>query len=92
MTEQIAASIEDVKSLLDNNRSLSIALLSRRLKDLENGVQTRFRVLEAGIDKRMKALNCTTTTLEERLKVAGVKFNEMQEELDKLRGGTNSGT
>lgn len=47
LTEQIASSIEDVKQLLDDNRSLSVAYLSRKLRDLEESTAARLKRLEA---------------------------------------------
>lgn len=82
--EQIAASIEDVKALLDGNRSLSIAFLSRRIRDLEDEMRKRFREIKCPCDA-LKALEDSVSKLEKRLEQAAVKFREMREELDKYR-------
>ena len=86
LSEQIAASVEDVKALLDDNRSLSIAFLSRRLQDIEKDVRERFRTLDRGRDQRVAALEDAVQKLKGRLQLAGVKFKEMQEELDQMKG------
>jgi hypothetical protein len=78
---QIIASIEDVQALLDSNRKLSIAFLSRRIRDLEEDVRQRFRE-QAG---RIASLEKAGANLQERLQQAGVKFKEMQEDMDQLK-------
>ena len=75
LTAQIAASIEDVKALLDDNRSLSIAYLSRRLTDLEKMVVKRLNAL----DKQVKCVS-------ERVDKAGKAYKEMRGEVDGLKG------
>ncbi len=84
LPKQIAASIEDVKALLDDNRHLSIAFLSRRIQDVEKDVRERFRTLDRSRDQRVASLEDAVQKLRERLQMAGVKFKEMQEELDKF--------
>ena len=90
LTKQIAASVEDVKSLLADNRNLSIALLARRIKDLEEEVRERFRKNEQVQAQRMNSLEDSIRKLEERLRVAGVKYMVMREDLDKLNEPTAS--
>ena len=46
LSEEIAANIEDVKALLEDNRKLSVAYLSRRLRDLEESTEARFKRIE----------------------------------------------
>ena len=46
LSEEIAANIEDVKALLEDNRKLSVAYLSRRLRDLEESTEARFNRIE----------------------------------------------
>ena len=87
LSNQIAASIEDVKALLEDNRHLSVAFLSRRIQDVEKDVRERFRTLDRSRDQRVAALEDDVQKLRERLQMAGVKFKEMQEELDKLTEG-----
>ena len=84
LSEQIAASIEDVQALLDDNRSLSIAFLSRRIQDVEKDVREGFRSLDRGRDQRVAALEDAVQKLQGRLQIAGVKYKEMREELDKF--------
>ena len=85
LPKQIAASIKDVKALLDDNRSLSIAFLSRRIQDVEKDVRERFRTLDRSRDKRVAALEDAVQKLKERLNLAGVKYKEMREELDQVK-------
>ena len=84
LSEHIAASIEDVKALLDDNRSLSIAYLSRRIRDLEDETRKRLRGADHGQNERLTALEGSVKKLEERLHVAAVKYREMQEDLGKI--------
>ena len=84
LSQQIADNIEDVKALLDDNRHLSIAFLSRRIQDVERDVRERFRTLDRSRDQRVAALEDAVQKLQDRLNLAGVKFGEMREELDKL--------
>ena len=84
LTEQIAASIEDVKALLDDNRSLSIAALSRRLKDHEDEVRKRFKGITCPCQAILQA-EASLTKLEQRLDLAVVKFRELRKELDQLK-------
>ena len=72
LTKQIAASHEDVQSLLDNNRSLSVSLLAHWHRDQV---------------KATKALEATVRQLAERLDQAAVKFKEMRQELDQVKNG-----
>lgn len=85
LTDQIAASIEDVRQLLADNRSLSIAFLSRRLRDLEDELR---RVSKGHICpcKHVVACEETIKRLGERIELAGVRFKEMQSTLDLLKG------
>jgi hypothetical protein len=69
LTAQIAASIDDVKALLDDNRSLSIAYLARRLKDFEEQTAKRLD----GIDKAVKKIS-------ERVDKAGAEFKKLRDE------------
>ena len=87
LPEQIHASLEDVQSLLDSNRNLSVAFLSRRLRDLEAETRERFRSREAGWEARIDSLEKAVKILEERLKLAGVKFTEMREDVDRVKNG-----
>jgi chromosome segregation ATPase len=90
LPKQIAASIEDVKVLLDDNRHLSIAFLSRRIQDVERDVRERFRTLDGSRDQRVASLEDAVQKLRERLQLAGVKFKEMREELDQMKGKLDS--
>ena len=90
LPEQIHASLEDVQALLDSNRNLSVAYLSRRLKDVETETRDRFRRLEANWEGRIDALEKTVTTLKEKLNVAATKFAEMREDVDKVKNGGKS--
>lgn len=83
LPEQITASIEDVQALLDSNRNLSVAFLSRRLKDLETEMRERFRGLNQ--DPRINSLEEAVKTLKEKLNVAAVKFREMRDDVDKVK-------
>ena len=85
LSEKISASIEDVKTLLDDNRSLSIAFLSRRIQDIEKGVQKRFLTLDSSRGKRTAALEEAVEKLSHRLDSAGVMCKAMREELDTLK-------
>lgn len=90
LSEQIAASIEDVKALLDDNRHLSVAFLSRRIQDIERDARERFRTLDRGRDQRVAALEDAVQKLRERLQMAGVKYMEMREELDQVKERVDS--
>lgn len=84
LTQQIAASHEEVQALLADNRSLSIAFLARRIRDHEDDTRKRF----AGIHCPCKAIQdaeAAITKLEQRIEQASVKFREMREELDALK-------
>ncbi len=89
LPEQITASIEDVQALLNSNRNLSVAFLSRRLRDMEEEMRERFRRLEANQDPRIVSLEEAVKKLKERLNVAAVKFKEMREDVDKVGGIQN---
>jgi len=89
LAEQITASLEDVQALLDSNRNLSVAFLSLRLKDLEAETRERFRSREAGWEARIDSLEKAVKTLEDRLRLAGVKFQEMREDVDQVKGAKN---
>jgi len=82
LTTEIAASVEEVKALLENNRSLSVAFLSRRMRDLEEEVRERFKKLES----RVTCCEGAAKKATDRFEQAGVKYKEMREELDTLRG------
>jgi len=85
VTNQIAASIEDVKALLADNRNLSIAFLSRRIRDLEEEVRERFREQNRTQEQRINSLETAVEKLKERMNLAGVKFKEMREDVDKVK-------
>ena len=87
LPEQIAASIEDVKALLDDNRSLSIAYLSRRIQDVEKEMRERFRTLDRSRDKRTADLEDAVEKLTHRLDSAKLVCRAMQAELDTLKRG-----
>jgi len=78
--------------LLDDNRSLSIAFLSRRIQDLERDVRERFLTLDRSREKRMAENEEAVETLKGRLQVAGVKFRELQNEVDKLKEAAKAKT
>jgi len=82
LTEQIAASIEDVKALLDDNRRLSVAFLARRIRDLEEETRKSFRRIES----QLEVLQRANEKLHQRFDLAAVKFKEMRGELDKQKG------
>ncbi len=84
LSEQIAASREDVRALLEDNRHLSIALLSRLFKDLERETRERFRTFQATRNARLDSLEGDVNKLKERIEVAVVKFRELRAEVDKL--------
>jgi len=84
LAEQIAASVEDVQELLQGNKSLSIALLSRMLRDHQEETRRYFREyrrVEAKIAEQGESID----KLEKRLEVAGTKFNDLRDELDQLK-------
>ena len=78
LTAQIAASIEDVKTLLDDNRSLSVAFLSRRQTDFEEEMRKRLD----GIEKQL-------AQLAKRINAAGAAYKELRAKVDGL--GTKGG-
>ena len=84
LAEQIAASIEDVKALLDDNRSLSVAFLARRLRDHEELVRKLF-LRHPCPCKTVQEVEASATKLTQRLDQARVKFQEMRTELDQLK-------
>ena len=87
LTTQIAASIEEVKALLDDNRSLSIACLARRIRDHEDEVRKRFREINhPEHEAAMMSAQAAITKLEQRLDAAAMKFKELREEVDQLKG------
>lgn len=75
LTAQIAASVDDVKALLDDNRSLSVAYLSRRLTDLEKDVCKRLTAVE-------KQVKCVS----ERVDQAAKKYKELRADVDRGKG------
>lgn len=89
--ERIAASIEDVETLLADNRHLSIAFLARRIRDVEDDVRKRFQGLRCPCNE-VKAASAAIEKLDKRLDQAAVKLREYREELDKLKAtnGVNS--
>ena len=86
LNEQIAASIEDVQALLRDNRSLSVAFLARRIRDLEEDTRERFRKIGCPC-KVIDAAVAAITELSKRLDQAAVKFKELREEVDQLKAG-----
>ena len=82
--ERIAASIEDVKELLADNRNLSIAFLARRIRDVEDDLRKRFRELRCPCNE-VTAATEAIEKLDKRLELAAVKFRELREELDRLK-------
>ncbi len=71
--------------LLASNRHISVAFLSRRVRDIEAEMRDRFRQWQAEREKRVESLEEQVTTLKERLQQAAVKFREMREELDAMK-------
>lgn len=88
LPEDIAASIEDVQSLLDDNRRLSIAFLSRELQRVEKEMRERFRTLDSSQGKRAAALEAAVEKLSGRLDKAKVVCKALREELDTLKRGS----
>jgi hypothetical protein len=88
LAEEIAASLEDLTAVLKHTRSVTAALIWRRLRDLEEEVRDRFRKLEAREEERIAAVENAVKTLEERMNLAGVKFREMREDVDQVKNGT----
>lgn len=83
VSEQIAASIEDVQQLLADNRSLSVALLARLVDDLRKELRERFETIQR--DPRVDALEERVEKQKQSLLDARVKFHKMQQDLDELR-------
>lgn len=90
LTKQIAASIEDVEALLRDNRSLSVAVLHRRLRDHEEEVRKRFREIRCPCEA-VKSVEAAITKLEHRLEQAAVKFREIREDVDQLKAKGKTG-
>ena len=90
LPKQIAASIEDVKALLNDNRYLSIAFLSRRIQDVERDVRERFRTLDRSRDQRVAALEEAVQKLQERLRKAGMVCKILQNEVEQVKERLNS--
>ena len=67
-SEQIAADPEEVQKLLDINKSLSVALLSRKVQDL---------------DKKVASLAKRQTAMEASQQKARVAFGKLRDELQK---------
>ncbi len=86
LAEQIVASIEDVKALLADNRSLSISYLWGELKRVEKNVRERFRAMEHSQAKRYAAFEDAVEKLSHRLDTAGMVCKALREELDTLKG------
>ena len=84
LQQQIAASIEDVKALLEDNRHLSIAFLSRRIRDLEDEVIKQFRTIKCPCDSIKKA-ETRITKLEQRIELASTKFIEMRSDISTIK-------
>jgi hypothetical protein len=82
LTAQIAASIEDVKALLDDNRSMSVAFLSRRIRDFEEETRKRFLAMET----RVEATEAAVKQVKDKLNLAAVKYKELREDVDKKLG------
>ncbi len=85
LAEQIAASTEDVRALLDGNHRLSVALLARLQREHETDVRERFRKLDRSRENRTSSLEDAVDKLSKRLDLAKLKFREMREELDILK-------
>ncbi len=90
LSSQIAASIEDVKILLANNRSLSVGYLSQCLKDVEAEARERLRTLERSQAKRFAALETVVEKLSQRLDAAGIVCKVLREEVDTLKRGAEA--
>ena len=91
LTNQIAASLGDVQALLDNNRSLSVALLARRLRDHEELVRKQFSGLRCPC-KDVRAAEEAIEKVQRRLEQAALKFSEMRNDLDQLKLASASAT
>ncbi len=85
LSSQIAASIEDVKALLNDNRRLALACLSRRIQDVEAEARERLRTLERSQGKRSAALENVVEKLSQRLDAAGIVCKLLREEVDTLK-------
>jgi hypothetical protein len=85
LTEQIAASEEDVKSLLESNRSLSVALLARLLKEQGEHTRKRFQAMEDEFRAYREQAGAAMKKQDERITAAGRMFHDMQRELEKLK-------
>ena len=86
LAERIAASIEDVQTLLNDNRSLSVAFLARRIRDLEDDMRRGFRERQCSCAD-LKTVQAEVEKLKHRIEQARVKFKEMREDVDKLKQG-----
>ena len=84
LAEQIAASVEDVQSLLDDNHRLSVAFLARRIRDLEESTRKRFRKLGCPC-KAIQEAETAITEIRHKLNQAAVKYHELREEVDQLK-------
>ena len=84
LSEQIAASNEDVKALLKDNRSLSVAFLAVRLQEHEEEVRKRFLEYRR-VEAKLKDVEESLEKMSQRLDVFAVKWREMREELDQLK-------
>lgn len=74
LAAQIAASLEEAQAMVDNNRSLCVALLASWVRELKEKVQRQDREHTSQILK-----------LNQRLDLAGAKFREMRDEIDVLK-------
>lgn len=81
LAERIAAHNESVEELLGKNYKLSVSLLTYKLLELKEETQKRFLEYRR-VELRVKEQESALAKLKQRL---GVKFDEIQVELDKLR-------
>lgn len=102
LSEQIAASDEDIKVLLEgiaaikadcdaligDNRTMSIAYLGHMIKDLERQTQRRIQALESDMKKRQRETDEAITKLEKRLNDAARMFRGIQKDVEALKGNS----
>jgi hypothetical protein len=85
LPEQIACSVEDAKALLENNRSLSVALLARLLKEHEEANRRRFEQLETEFREYRALVKAEFAKHEKRITLAGRMFKDVKDDVNKLK-------
>jgi len=77
-----------VQALLEDNRHLSIAYLTRRVRDLEADLRAHFRQTHCPCQGLIE-LKAAVEKLQHRIEQAKVKFMEIRHDVDRLQEATS---